>query len=125
VSLILDSSATLAWVYSDETTEALRQVFDAVTENGAWVPGLWRLEVRQHLRNGGEKRPHRRRVSGVQGRNRESFTLRNKFFGHRNLQSRYPTSNIGDSACCGVQRGRTRGLERRPEGGIALLNAIK
>jgi predicted nucleic acid-binding protein len=45
VSLILDSSVTLAWLYSDETTEAVRQVFDQLSESGAWVPGLWRLEV--------------------------------------------------------------------------------
>jgi predicted nucleic acid-binding protein len=45
VSLVLDSSVTLAWLYSDETTEAVRQVFDQLSERGAWVPGLWRLEV--------------------------------------------------------------------------------
>lgn len=45
MSLVLDSSATLAWVYSDETTPAIRHVFDLVTRDGAWVPTLWRLEV--------------------------------------------------------------------------------
>jgi predicted nucleic acid-binding protein len=45
VSLVLDSSATLAWIYSDETTPAIRQVFDRVISLGAWVPALWRLEV--------------------------------------------------------------------------------
>jgi predicted nucleic acid-binding protein len=49
VSLVLDSSATLAWIYSDETTEAIRQLFDAVAENGAIVPALWRLEVANSL----------------------------------------------------------------------------
>ena len=48
-SLILDSSATLAWIYGDETTEAIRRVFDAVAENGAVVPALWRLEVANSL----------------------------------------------------------------------------
>ena len=47
--LILDSSATLAWIYGDETTEAIRQVFDAVAEDGAVVPALWRLEVANSL----------------------------------------------------------------------------
>ena len=47
--LILDSSATLAWIYGDETTEAIRRVFDAVAENGALVPALWRLEVANSL----------------------------------------------------------------------------
>jgi predicted nucleic acid-binding protein len=49
VSLVLDSSATLAWIYSEETTEAIRQVFDVVAEDGATVPALWRLEVANSL----------------------------------------------------------------------------
>ena len=32
MSLVLDSSATLAWIYSDETTEAIRQLFDSVAD---------------------------------------------------------------------------------------------
>jgi len=52
VSLILDGSATLACVYSDEITEAIRHVFDLVIEGGAWVPGLWRLEVANILEMG-------------------------------------------------------------------------
>jgi predicted nucleic acid-binding protein len=47
--LILDSSATLAWIYGDETTEAIHRVFDAVADNGAVVPALWRLEVANSL----------------------------------------------------------------------------
>jgi predicted nucleic acid-binding protein len=47
--LILDSSATLAWIFGDETTEAIRRIFDAVAENGAVVPALWRLEVANSL----------------------------------------------------------------------------
>ena len=49
MNLVLDSSATLAWIYSDETTEAIRQLFDAIAENGAIVPALWRLEVANSL----------------------------------------------------------------------------
>jgi len=45
VSLVLDSSATLAWIYTHETTPAIHDVFAVVIEGGAWVPGLWRLEV--------------------------------------------------------------------------------
>jgi predicted nucleic acid-binding protein len=48
VSLVLDSSATLAW-YGDETTDAIRQVFAAVADDGAFVPALWRLEVGNSL----------------------------------------------------------------------------
>lgn len=49
MSLVLDSSATLAWIYGDETTAAIRQIFEDVAENGAVVPSLWRLEVANSL----------------------------------------------------------------------------
>jgi predicted nucleic acid-binding protein len=49
VSLILDSSTTLAWIYGDETTDAIRAVFDTVAERGATVPSLWRLEIGNSL----------------------------------------------------------------------------
>ena len=49
MSLVLDSSVTLAWIYDDETTEAIRQVFTPVADNGAVVPTLWRLEVGNSL----------------------------------------------------------------------------
>jgi predicted nucleic acid-binding protein len=49
MSLVLDSSATLAWIYSDETTAAIRAVFDQVADAGAVVPDLWRLEVANSL----------------------------------------------------------------------------
>ena len=45
MSVVLDSSVTLAWIYSDETTHAVRRLFEAVAEEGAFVPALWRLEV--------------------------------------------------------------------------------
>jgi predicted nucleic acid-binding protein len=49
MSLVLDSSVTLAWLYSDELTEPVRLVFDRVTSARAWVPSLWRLEVANAL----------------------------------------------------------------------------
>ena len=49
MSLVLDSSATLAWIYSDEVTEGVRQLFDTVADTGAFVPALWRLEVANSL----------------------------------------------------------------------------
>ena len=52
MSLILDSSATLAWFYTDETTPAIRQVFALLAKSGAWVPSLWRLEVANILEMG-------------------------------------------------------------------------
>lgn len=49
MSLVIDSSATLAWIYADETTPAIRDVFDRVADEGAMVPSLWRLEVANSL----------------------------------------------------------------------------
>jgi predicted nucleic acid-binding protein len=48
-NLVLDSSVTLAWIYGDETTETVRQIFHTVAEDGAVVPSLWRLEVANSL----------------------------------------------------------------------------
>jgi len=58
MSLVLDCSATLAGVYGDETTDAVRAVFEAVGSNGAWVPALWRLEVANVLEMGVRRRRH-------------------------------------------------------------------
>jgi hypothetical protein len=44
MSLVLDSLATLVWIYSDEVTYAIRQLFHTVADTGALGPALWRLE---------------------------------------------------------------------------------
>lgn len=49
MSLVLDSSAALAWIYAEETTDAVRRIFEIVAESGAFVPALWRLEVANGL----------------------------------------------------------------------------
>ncbi|MFN0166327.1 MAG: type II toxin-antitoxin system VapC family toxin [Bryobacteraceae bacterium] len=58
MSLVLDSSATLAWVYSDEITPPIRDVFKMVCHHGAWVPGLWKLEVANILEMGARRGRH-------------------------------------------------------------------
>jgi predicted nucleic acid-binding protein len=55
LSLVLDSSVVLAWIYSAETTEAISTVFARVIESGAWVPALWRLEIANVLEMGVRK----------------------------------------------------------------------
>ena len=52
MSLVLGSSATLAWIYEDEQGNVPDLIFDQVTALGAWVPTLWRLEVANGLRMG-------------------------------------------------------------------------
>jgi predicted nucleic acid-binding protein len=49
VSLVLDSSITLAWLFEDERTPAADEVLQRVVENGAVAPSLWRLEVANGL----------------------------------------------------------------------------
>lgn len=49
MSIVIDSSVALAWVYSEETTTAVQFVLDRVTAEGAWVPSLWRLEIANSL----------------------------------------------------------------------------
>jgi predicted nucleic acid-binding protein len=58
MSLVLDSSVTLAWAYSDETTQPVTQIFELLSQGGAWVPGLWRLEVANVLEMGVRRKRH-------------------------------------------------------------------
>ena len=58
MSLVLDSSATLAWIYNEETTPAVRDLFDRITAEGACVPSLWRLEVGNVLQLGVRRGRH-------------------------------------------------------------------
>lgn len=51
MTLVLDASMTIAWLFDDERTEAAQQVMMRVVSNGAIVPSLWRLEVANMLRN--------------------------------------------------------------------------
>lgn len=45
MSVVVDASLTLAWYFDDETTPATDAILDRVSEAGAVVPVLWRLEV--------------------------------------------------------------------------------
>lgn len=58
MSLVLDSSIALAWVYSEETTTAVQSVFELLKQAGAWVPCLWRLEVANVLEMNVRRKRH-------------------------------------------------------------------
>jgi predicted nucleic acid-binding protein len=45
MSLVLDASLTVSWYFDDEATPLTDAILDRVSENGAVVPTLWRLEV--------------------------------------------------------------------------------
>ncbi len=58
MSLIIDTSATIAWVYADERTAVIRAVFARVRSEGAWVPGLWHLETANVLQMNVRRKRH-------------------------------------------------------------------
>jgi len=58
VSLVLDSSATLAWIYAEEITASIRKVFVGLEEKGAWAPTHWPLEVANVLEMGVRRGRH-------------------------------------------------------------------
>lgn len=49
MSLVLDSSVALAWLFEDENSDQATYVLRQVTEVGATVPSLWCLEVANAL----------------------------------------------------------------------------
>ena len=49
MSVVIDSSITLAWFFEDERTAAADDVLRQVTESGAVAPSLWKLEVANAL----------------------------------------------------------------------------
>lgn len=61
MSLVLDCSVTLAWIYADEATDAVREAMERVATDGAFVPAIWRLEVANSLQVG----VRRGRIDGV------------------------------------------------------------
>jgi predicted nucleic acid-binding protein len=51
LSLVLDASMAIAWLFDDEATDGTASVLRRVAATGAVVPSLWRLEVANVLRN--------------------------------------------------------------------------
>lgn len=45
MSMVIDSSLTLAWYFPDEGNEATDELLERVSRSGAVVPGHWLLEV--------------------------------------------------------------------------------
>ena len=56
MSVVIDSSVTLAWLYWDEESEATERVFKMVLDRGGCVPAIWRLEVANGLQQGIRRR---------------------------------------------------------------------
>lgn len=45
MSLVLDASMALAWLFEDERGHAETAILDRVKADGAVVPSIWRLEI--------------------------------------------------------------------------------
>jgi predicted nucleic acid-binding protein len=58
VSLVLDSSITVAWLYREEATKSIDGIFENLIEASAWVPSLWHLEVANVLQVGIRRQRH-------------------------------------------------------------------
>ena len=51
MTLVIDSSVTIAWLFEDEQTPALIDLLTRVEDEGAYAPSLWSLEVANVLQN--------------------------------------------------------------------------
>jgi predicted nucleic acid-binding protein len=51
VSLVVDASMTIAWLFRDERSDLPQAVLRRVAAEGAAAPSIWRLEVANVLRN--------------------------------------------------------------------------
>ncbi len=51
MSLVLDASMAITWLFADEQSDAADAVLARVTREGSVVPSLFRLEVGNMLRN--------------------------------------------------------------------------
>lgn len=51
MTLVLDASMAVAWLFDDEHTGGTAEALRRVVAEGAIVPSLWRLEVANLLRN--------------------------------------------------------------------------
>ena len=45
MAFVLDCSVAMAWVFSDEASEATARLRDSLVDNRAFVPSLWPIEV--------------------------------------------------------------------------------
>jgi predicted nucleic acid-binding protein len=63
MTLVLDDSATAAWLHPEEVTPALVGLFNEIADSYVWVPNLWHLEIANifHMRVLKGKYPARER----------------------------------------------------------------
>jgi predicted nucleic acid-binding protein len=52
MTIVIDSSITVAWLYEDERDAGVENIFGIVQRQDAWVPAIWPLEVANALQFG-------------------------------------------------------------------------
>jgi predicted nucleic acid-binding protein len=52
MTAVIDTSVTLAWIYEDEKSDAVDEVFKVISKECGWVPAIWHLEVANGLQQG-------------------------------------------------------------------------
>ena len=52
MTIVIDTSLALSWMFADEQTPLRMELLKRVSETGAVVPSLWRLEVANSLQTG-------------------------------------------------------------------------
>jgi predicted nucleic acid-binding protein len=50
VTIVVDGSMAIAWLYPEQHPEIVKEVLRIVVKEGATVPSLWKLEVANFLR---------------------------------------------------------------------------
>lgn len=51
MTIVVDASIAIAWLYPEQYPNAVKDAFSLVTRGGGVVPSLWKLEVANVLRN--------------------------------------------------------------------------
>ena len=65
MAFVLDCSATMAWLFPDEATDATERLRDSLVQDRAFVPSLWPVEVANVLLAATRRRPDSRgRMAG-------------------------------------------------------------
>ena len=49
MTLVVDASVTLAWIFTEERTLPVQKILDRLIDEQAFVPAIWRLEIANGL----------------------------------------------------------------------------
>ncbi len=49
MTLVVDASVTLAWIFTEEKTLPVQKILDRLIDEQAFVPAIWRLEIANGL----------------------------------------------------------------------------